>query len=168
MTKWRSSRRSRSRSLRHATRCRSRSRPSSRGFRDTTLRARRRRTLRQRQRRRQPPPTPARLQPTESITKLIEAQAGTGRNSGLPACVYYSSQFSVRPVGTLRTGSSQMTTALLFCIHKNDGPVTTPFHVLVTLPQYVVCSSFGGDDVADQFGTFVGNYADGRRMRLFP
>src|SRR5437868_1906273 len=61
-----------------------------------------------------------------------------------------------------------MTTALLFCIHKNDGPVTTPFHVLVTLPQYVICRSFGGDDVADQFGTFVGNYADGCRMRLFP
>ena len=37
-----------------------------------------------------PPPTPA-LQPTEGAFELIEAQAGTGRNSGLPACVYYGS-----------------------------------------------------------------------------
>src|SRR5258708_34655385 len=58
-----------------------------------------------------------------------------------------------------------MTTALLFCIHKNDGPVTTPFPVIATLLP--VCKSFGGGYVTDQFWTFSGNHIDGRRMRLF-
>src|SRR6266478_6919412 len=65
-----------------------------------------------------------------------------------------SSRFSVRPVGTLKRGTHKWELVCLFCVHKNDEPVTTPF----PRPCYAapICKSFGGDYVADQFGTLVG------------
>src|SRR5260370_5722480 len=51
-----------------------------------------------------------------------------------------SSQFSVRPVDTLKPGTHNWELVCLFCVHKNDGPVTTPFSLLATLPQYARAS----------------------------
>src|SRR5712692_869385 len=51
-----------------------------------------------------------------------------------------SSQFPVRPVGTLKPGTHNWELVCLFCVHKNDGPVTTPFSLLATLPQYARAS----------------------------